>query len=253
MAKKKSKAKPKPAAPPIRVKSPKKQLDQTRKAIRKIKAPIYSINRKIKNAPSAYYARKYKKEKKAYEASIKSNLSGLIDKRSDLTKKYKHFEKNQAARSSKKRQISSLEKKIRDAIDNKDIKSAEKLRYLLIKNLRELDKLHKEMGVELEEYNEDEIIEEEQDGGPGFEIDPFSPYAVWEAIKKLHEDLANGEFKYFIVNGKRFSAENEDEILVEGSEFWVVIKKRKGGTPLVNRFVNFKTKTVKYKSVKFST
>lgn len=249
MAKKKRSSNP-ISANTIRIKSPKKELDQARKSIRKIKSPIYSLNKKIKEAPSAYYARKYKKQRKEYEASIQNELSRLIDKRSELSKQYKIFVEKNEDRQSTKRKISSLEKKIQDAIDDKDIKAAEKLRYQLVKYLSKLDKLHKEMGVAVEEFNEGDI-DEDQEGGKGYESDPANPYAVWEAIKKLHEDLDSGEFKYIIVNGKRFSTNNPDEILLEASEFWVIIKNKRGGTPLVNRFVNFKTMSVKYLSVKF--
>jgi hypothetical protein len=250
MAKNKKSSQSKPA--PVRLKSPKKELEQTRKSIRKIKSPIYSLNRKIKEASSPYYARKYKKQKKEYEASIQGELNRLKDRRLELSKQYKSYVEKNEIRKSTKRKIYSIERKIEKAIDDKDIKAAEKLRYQLVKYLSQLDRLHRELGAEIEVFDKDDL-DEDQGGGAGYEEDPANPYAIWEAIKKLHEDLDNGEFKYVIINGKRFSTNNPDEILLEASEFWVVLKNKKGGTPLVNRFVNTKSLSVKYQSVKFSS
>lgn len=243
MAKKNNKPIRKPQS---KIKSPKRELDSVRKEIRKAKQPLYSINRKIKNAPSKYYERKYKKERKDFLQNAESRLSELSTRRRDLSKQYKEYGVNQVERDSLKRRVRSIEKKIAAAVDDQDLSKVEHLRYQLLKGLGELDKLSEKMGIELEKTNISKFNREEQDGGAGYEIDIKSPYAIWEAIKQLHLDLDGENFKYFVVNGKRYSSDSIIQITAEASDFWIASKKGTGGTPYVNRYVNFKTKSVKY-------
>jgi chromosome segregation ATPase len=243
MAKKKAASKPK--AP--RIANPRKQLESVRKEIRKVKQPLYALNRKIKNAPSKYYERKFKKERNAYLESIQPRITDLTSRRTELTQRSKKYEENKQERSRVSRKVGALEKKIRDAVDNKDIKQAEKLRYQLLKQLGILDDLHRQMGVPIPKADLSEFDRKDQEGGAGFEIDARSPYSIWEAIKQLDNDVNGGEFKYIIVNGKRFSTESVIQISAEASAFWITSKEKKqAGTPYINRFENDKTSTVKY-------
>jgi hypothetical protein len=241
-------AAPKPKRPDIR--QPKKDLAAVQKEIRQVRSKVYAINRKIKEAPTKYRQRKLNQEKKKYLVENDERLQGLIDKRSGLKQTIHKYEENLAERNASKRRLTSIREKIKKAKRKKgNQEEVERLRYLELKELGLIDKLTEKVGVELQnktdvsKFKRDDL---EDEGGAGFELDEKSPYAIWEAIKQLHTDLDQGAFKYFIVNGKRFAADNRIQITAEASAFWIDIKGRTGGTPYVLRYVNFKSKTVKY-------
>ncbi len=241
-----AKNKKQPPAKKKRAISPARELKKVRGDISKARAPIYRLNSKIRNAPSKYQAGKLRKQKKGLLAKIEPALSELISKRNDLSVKAKKYAQNVKKKKSEFSKVYSLERKIKNAVDNKDLKQAEKLRYQLLKHLGEIDRLRKEMGV-IEDGKGKPIAEPGEDaGGKDYVLDSKSPYAIWEAIKQLHVDLDDEFFQFFIVNGKRFKRGNEDLITAEASSFWISAKEKTDGTPLVDRYVNFKTKSVKY-------
>ncbi len=262
-AKQSSRSKPKKPAPKQpakkRIASPKKKLDQVRKSIRQTKQPVYNLNRRIANAPTTSKQRKLKKERKDLLASIDKKLSGLNKQRASLRGKVKVFNEKKEQRARSVRRAWSLEAKIKKAADKKDLKTLEKLRYQLLKELGEISRHEKELkGMSGEVFPEEiptvfptepeEEEDEEPQVGPEYIEDPNNPYAVWEAIRQLNTDLSSGEWKYIIINGKRFSTANEDEILAESSLFWLIVKKgsSKDDTPRVNRYMNMETKTIRY-------
>lgn len=232
------------------IRQPKKDLAAIQKEIRQVRNKVYAINRKIKEAPTKYRKRKLNQEKKNYLSENDQHLQGLLDKRSDIKKTIRQYEYNLAERKASKRRLVSIQEKIKKAKRKKNNQEEiERLRYLELKELGIIDKLTENVGItlqnktDLSKFKRDDL---EDEGGAGFELDEKSPYAIWEAIKQLHLDLDHGAFKYFIVNGKRFAAENRIQITAEASAFWIDIKGRTGGTPYVLRYVNFKSKTVKY-------
>lgn len=244
MAKTKKTSQPKSKSQ--KIVSPKKELQSVRKEIRSVRSPIYAFNRKIKNAPTKYQERKIKKQKNEYLKSIEDRLNNLVEKRTDLASRYRNYETNKSERNSLKRKVASLDKKIDKALDAGDYKQVEKLRYQQIKFLGEIDKLSEKLGIKLERPDIEHFDKEDADGGEGYTIDARSPYSIWEAIKQLNIDIESESFDYFIINGKRFSSDNVIQITAEASAFWISSKKKTDGTPYVNRFLNFKKKSVKY-------
>lgn len=239
-----------PASRPRKLAQPKKELAAVQKDISKARRPLYALNRKIKDAPNRYQAGKLKKQRKEFLQANETRLAGLIDQRTELKQKIKQFDQFKAERSRAKRQVKSLEKKLQTAADNQDVAEAERLNYLILKQLGEIDRLDEKMGASLKKTDKTKLDrdEEEEDAGEGYEIDMKSPYAIWEAIKQLHVDLENADFfKFFIIDGKRYSSKSPIQITAHAANFWVTIKKRQEGTPYINRFINSKTKSVKYK------
>lgn len=53
-----------------------------------------------------------------------------------------------------------------------------------------------------------------------FVKDPNSPYIVWQAWRHFDEQMANPSWKWFIMNGKRMSADNKAEIEFEAQIMW---------------------------------
>lgn len=230
------------------IRQSKKDLVEVQKDIRKVRGPIYSLNRKIKDAPTQYQQRKLKRQKKEYLASIDQRLQGLAERRSDLRGKIKGYQEAVTERSAAKRRLTALLKKIDNAEENQNWKEVERLRFLELKELGIIDKLSEAAGIELKKTDKTKFDREdfEDEGGKGYELDERSPYSVWEAIKQLHQDLEKGAFKFFVINGKRFSSDNPIEITAEASIFWISIKKKTDGTPYVNRYINIKRESVKY-------
>lgn len=226
--------------------SPVKKLNQVRSDISKARRPVYALNAKIKNAPSKYYERKFKKERDQLLKKVDKQISYLKNQRSLLSDQLHRYEDAKKRKKSEYSKVYRIEDKIEKAIENRDIKEAERLRYQLLKHLGEIDRLRMEMGVIDKPSKPIPISPDTKEGGKGFILDSKSPYAIWEGIKQLHSDLDGGFFKFYIINGKRFSSANEIQITAEASQFWVASKKRTDGTPYVNRFYNPTTKTVKY-------
>lgn len=237
-----------PSSKPRKLAQPRKELTGIQKEIRQVRNPLYKLNSKIKNAPNRYQAGKLKKERTAYLQQIEGRLTGLVEKRSELRAQIKEFDKLKRERVALKRQVRNLEKKIRVAADDQNLPVAEALRYDLLKKLGQIDELDKKMGASIKKVDLTKFDREKEDdqGGKNFELDHRSPYAIWEAIKQLHIDLEEANFKFFIVNGKQFPSESVIQISAEASAFWVASKRKADGTPYINRFINFKTNTVKY-------
>jgi hypothetical protein len=227
----------------------KKALVEVKKEIRHARRPLYDLNRKIKEAPTKYQERKLKKQRRDYLAGVEPRLQELVEKRSELNTKIKVYQGAVTERSSAKRRLKSIEKKIAAAEENLDWKEVERLSYLVVKERQKIDKLSEAAGIELKKTDLSKFDREEleDEGGEGYQLDQRSPYSIWEGIKQLHKDLDSGSFKFFVINGKRISGENAIQITAEASVFWISIKKRRDGTPYINRYINFKSKSVKYK------
>lgn len=245
-------ARSKPASTPRKLKQPAKELAGIQKEIRQVRSPLYSLNRKIKEAPTRYQERKLKKQRKEYLVSIETRLASLVDKRTELRTQIKEFKEHKKEKAVLQRKVKRLEKQIDEAAGNRELERATKLNHQLLKALGQIDDLDKKMGAELKtvDLTKFDREAEEEEGGEGYEIDGRSPYPVWLAQKQLEEDLANGEFEYYVIDGRRFSRESEIEITAYAAKFWVSAKRKTDKTPYVNRFVNFETLSVKYKYYK---
>jgi len=247
MAKRKSKAAQAPTKKRT-YRQPKKELDAVQKEIRQVRNPVYAFNRKIKEAPSKYKQGKIKKQRQAYLQGVDQRLNELVERRKELRATIREFQDFKNQRATAKRRATTLERKIKEAADDQDLVALNRLNEQLLKQLGEIDRLDELLGAKLDKTNiKDFNREEEEDGSPGFELDARSPYAVWEAVRQLKEDLKSEALKYIIINGRRYSRNNPIEILAEASTFWISIKRRTDGTPYVNRYLNLKTQTVKYK------
>lgn len=247
---KKRSAPAKPAAGASRkLRQPAKELANVQKEIRQVRGPLYAINRKIKEAPTNYQERKLKKQRKEYLASIETRLAGLVDKRTELRDQVREFAELKKEKATLLRKVKRLEKKIDEASSDRNLPVAERLGHDLLKALGEIDRLDKKMGAELKtpDLTKFDREAEEEEGGEGYELDHRSPYAIWEAIKQLYADLDAGQFKYYVIDGVRLSAEKEVQITAHAAKFWVASKRKTDGTPYINRYVNFQKKSVKYK------
>lgn len=246
-------ARSKPAAStPRKLKQPQKELASIQKEIREVRSPLYALNKKIKQATSKYQERKLKKERREFLEVIEPHLSDLIGKRSELRTQVREFTGYKKEKTVLQRKVKRLEKRIDEAAGNRELEMAAKLNYQLLKALGEIDALDKKMGAELKtvDLTKFEREKEEEEGGEGYELDGRSPYPVWLAQKQLEQDLANGEFEYYVIDGRRFSKDSEIEITAHAAQFWVSAKRKTDKTPYVNRFVNFETRSVKYKYYK---
>ena len=232
-----------------KIAAPKKTLQEVSSKLSSVRRPLYAINKKIKNASSKYYERKFKKEREAYLRENELQIQELSRRKSELKRSLKEFEFTKKERTTAKRKATSIEKQIQAAIENKDIAAAEKLKHKLLKQLQEIDKLTEKLGVELNKTDPDKYDKKDykKDEEAGFIPDPYNPYAIWEAIKQFHTDLESGEWDFIIVNGKRYSTNNPIQLTAEASDFWINSKEKTDGTPYVLIFRNDQTRTSKYK------
>lgn len=231
-----------------RAKNPNKDLQKVRKDIRSLQNKTYAINRKISNAPSKYYARKYKKQYADELESLREQINTLSGTRSTLNVQVKEYKELTAERKEKRSKISAIDRQIKKAEENQDWEKISKLRNKQVKLLSEIDILSEKLGVKLNKPDVEDFEREdyEDDAGKGFILDSNSPYAIWEAIKQVNIDLESGEFKYIIMDGEKYSTKDAIQAAAMASEFWVTSKSKVGGTPYINRYTNEKTKTVKY-------
>jgi len=256
-AKKRTKAKVNPVKPKKPVKkvvtkkkviTPAKKLESVKKDLVKARQPIYSLNRKIKNAKNRNQERKFKKEKKLLLAEVEPKIEKLKKKKKRVLKEVAEFDKVKVRKKQKQAKIRRLEKRIEKATDDRDYDLAKKLGNELIRELGDSDKISDELGTPEERQSKENFDREdyEEDGGKGFELDTRSPYAVFEATRQLDEDTFGGNYKFIIINGKRLSTQSVINISLEGSSFFLTAKEQVHGTPYFNRYVNNNTFTVKY-------
>lgn len=227
-----------------------KKLISVRKELQSARQPIYLLNRKIKTATSKYYERKYKKERKALLESIEPKIKALQNERDNLRVLSKEYEQNKKEKRQAQNKSYSLQARINKAVNNGDIKEAEKLRYELLNLMGLIEKFKDKMGDKSGKKHLSDFDPDSEDGGQGYELDSFSPYAIWEAVRQINKDLDSGDFKFFIINGIRYSAKNVIEIRLAAQEFLISTRKGLGDSDdYVNRFINEKKESVKYKIV----
>src|SRR3954470_837224 len=135
----------------------KKDLEFVKKDLRKARRPLYEFNRKIREAPTRYQARKLKKQKKEYETSIEPRLQELTHKRTELNLRVKEYHDAVADRTASKRKLKSIQKKIDSAEENQDWKEVHRLRLLEVKELGIIDKLSEKAGIELKKTKLEEF------------------------------------------------------------------------------------------------
>lgn len=269
-----SKPKPKPAAPrrpstpaPSRaatqinvkeikgrydrtIRSPKRELKGLRKEIAQVNQQVYNLNRKIKQAPSKYYAAKLRKQKRELEEFLKPHVDSLKAQRTDFVQLEKGYERLRKEKQSVRNKLTALEKKITQAEETKNWKELEKLTYQKINLEGQIDNISGLLGAKIDKENITGYEPEEEADKAGYSEDPNNPYTIWQAIAKFEEDRASKKWDYFVINGKRISAENEILLATEAADFWSSLKVAGTGTPYVLRYFKLEKKTVKYTSFK---
>ena len=255
----------KPAAKPavakkqlIKVKSPKREINSVNRELKKTRQLLYGINRKIKNATNRYWKGKYNKQKKELLNKIQPAINLLVDKRNDLRKQQRDYEQYQADKRVIDNKLASIRRK-KKKLSKKRKKTHQikeelrKLNHQEAKYLLEKENLQESHGAEIDRPDVEEYDQEDwqDDGGKGFIPDARNPYHIYDADKKLTEDIESGEWDLFIIDGEEFDAENADGAQLRASQFWVSEKKRQSGTPLILRFFNLKKRAVKYLSANF--
>ncbi len=224
----------------------KKELGSVRKEIRQAKQPLYTLNRKIREAPTPYYVKKYRKQRRELEAQLNPKIADLAAKRED----YKILQKATATireeQKANKRKLKSLEKKVTKADEEKDYVNLKALTYQLLKLQGIIDTMDATLGKEIKKIESEAYEPDEEEDERGYLEDPANPYTIWQAIHQLDDDLKNKGWKYFIINGKRFAADNIISISAEASRFWLIIKQPKTSTPQVLRYFNLEKSTVRY-------
>lgn len=231
------------------VKSPKKAIDAVNKQIRKIKDPVYRINRMLK---SKQLSRKKRKELNetlsTYKMIIEEEVQSLREERADYKTLKRSFEKSKKAKNKLKREIAKIDKDLYKADEEGDYKAFQSLMYKKINRLQKLDEIKENAGYPVTKVDPSKHMIEDEIDDSGYSEDPANPYPIWSAIKKLDSDILSGKFLYFVIDGKRIKHIHENMIRSEAAAFWNTIQSRVSSTPYVLRFVNNKTKSVKYKS-----
>ena len=227
-------------------KRPQKALEGIRREIRQTKYPIYNLNRKIKYAPSRYYAGKFQKQKMELEAQLAARLNDLAAKREDFKTLVKDYEIIRKQKIADQRKVKRREKQQYKADENQDYKEFERLAFEILKLKGNIDAASDLLGIPITKIDTSDYIPSEETDEKGYLEDPANPYTVWMAIAKLKEDQKSGFWDYYIINGKRFASDNYVMIDFEAAKFWGSLKKTRTNTPEVDRFFNKKSKTVRY-------
>lgn len=231
-------------------KRPGQAADKVRREIRQARQPIYSLNRKIKEAPTRYYKAKYRKEKRALEAQLQPQLSALIERREDFKTLARNYEAIRKEKTAIRRQLKRINTALTKADEEGNYKELERLTYQVLKLEGNIDALSKQLGLEIKTTPVEDYQPSDEEDEAGYLEDPANPYTIWQAIAQLDKDEESGNFKYFIINGKRLSAESVINITLESSKFWRSLKKPQTDTPRVNRSFNLTRETVKYTAFK---
>lgn len=232
------------------IKSPKRELKGLRKEIAQLNQPLYNLNRKIKEAPSKYYAAKYRKQKRELEEFLKPHVDSLKAQRKDFVSLEKGYDNLRKEKQSIRSKLTALDKKITKAEETKNWKELEKLTYQKINLEGQIDNISGLLGATIDKPDVTGYEIEKEADKAGYKEDPANPYTIWQAIRQLEIDRESGKWDYFVINGKRISAENEITLAIEAADFWSSLKVAGAGTPYVLRYLNVPKKTVKYVAYK---
>ena len=211
-----------------------RELEALKKETQRIKRPLYNLNTK------------FNKERKELEAKITPQLAPLIGKREDYRSLVKAYDTIREQKKAAQRKLKTAKKQLAKADEEQDYEALEKLTYQVLRLEGDIDKFNDILGQEITRTEVEGYEPEEEETEKGWNEDPANPYTIWDAIKKLDQDLRSEQWEYFILNGKRFAKASIISIHIEASQFWLSLKKPKTDTPRVNRYYNLLTKTIKY-------
>ncbi len=260
-SKKKSDKPAKPKQPGYKARSkkigavnPAPKLKEIAKGLSKLRSPIYRLNSKIRKTKDRKILKELKAKRAQLEAQNSPGIEALKGQRKTVRTEIKKYDTYVAKRQEVLKQLAKVHRKRNKADEETDYDALEKLGYQEMKLLGDIYNLDKGMGIADEQDNpeeeKDEYDREDQEGGANYILDGDSPYPVWKAAKQLLSDLDSGEFKYYVIDGTRYSKDNEIQITADATSFWIDQKGIVGDSDgVINRFLNLETMTVKYKVI----